>query len=251
MKTSYYRYLATQYEFPDEYKRFYLFHIRKTGGTSLNHMFLSLGDQENTALYDRLSCTSEHRIVSGNKVFVGWDKKIIEEGNYFYAFSHIPFHLLNLPKDTFTITCLRNPVDRVISHYKMLLHYRKNNIQHPCMLTEGEWLGNGFEDFLERIPKKHLLNQLYMFSSSYNIEEAYQNIISSSFYFFTEEFQKGILNLSEKSNYALEIQHVRKHENVVNIEDKLMKLLEQFLAPEFILYEKLQLEWKKKYENKF
>jgi len=129
----------------------------------------------------------------------------------------------------------------------MLLHYRKNNIEHPCMITEGEWLGNGFEDFLKRIPKEHLLNQLYMFSDSYNVEEAYQNIISSSYYFFTENFQKGILNLSRKSNYALHIQHVRKNENVVNIENNLLKVLEELLAPELILYEKLQLEWIRKY----
>ena len=38
-----YRKIASRYNISG-YKRIYLIHIRKTGGTSLNHMFLSMGD---------------------------------------------------------------------------------------------------------------------------------------------------------------------------------------------------------------
>ena len=47
----------------------------------------------------------------------------------------------------------------------MLKDFQANNIDHPCMITEGKWLGECFDDFLKRIPQEHLLNQLYMFSS--------------------------------------------------------------------------------------
>ena len=93
----------------------------------LNHIFLSLGKKPADYLYEKLSRSTGHRIISGGKVFIGWDQNNIENGKYFYAFSHIPHHKLKLPDNTFTITCVREPVDRLLSHYKMLLHFKKNN----------------------------------------------------------------------------------------------------------------------------
>ena len=154
--------LAKNYSIGDEYKRIYLFHIRKTGGTSLNQIFLGLGGEDGKDVYTKLAKTPNHRVKSDDQLFVGWNKKLIESGNYFYAFSHIPKHKLILPNNTFTITFLRDPVKRVISHYKMLYYYQVNSINHPCMKTEGAWLGECFQDFLERIPYEHLLNQLYI-----------------------------------------------------------------------------------------
>jgi len=91
---------------------------------------------------------------------------LIEEGSYYYAFSHIPLHQLRLPKETFTITCFRDPIKRIISHYNMLVHYRDNNIYHSCMKIEGHWLGNSVLDFVERRPKK--LDGFEFESSSFN-----------------------------------------------------------------------------------
>jgi hypothetical protein len=34
----------------------------------------------------------------------------------------------------------------------MLIDYKVNEIKHPCMEVELEWLGNSFEDFIGRIP---------------------------------------------------------------------------------------------------
>lgn len=166
------------------YKRIYHFHVRKNGGTSLNKIFCSLGTEQGVNPYGKLSQTRNNRVISNGKVFVGWNQKLIEQGYYYYAFSHTPKHMLKLPDKTFTITCLRDPAERVISHYKMLLEHRLKYKSHPLLKTEGKWLNNSFADFLMNIPRKHLLNQLYMFSKNFSVNEAFDNITECSYFLF-------------------------------------------------------------------
>lgn len=227
------------------FKRVYHVHIRKTGGTSLNHIFLALAGSDSAALYDTLAQNSDHREVSNGMIFVGWNRKLINKGEYFYAFSHIPFYKLKLPVETCTVTCLRDPAGRVVSHYKMLLGYKINNVPHPCMTEEGKWLGSSFGDFLERVPKEHLLNQLYMFSKAYKVEEAYDRIKGLSHYFFTESFEAGIEELSKKLKLPLKSLHMRKTDMKVEVDDTDMERLRSMLEKEYILIEKLKAgAWK-------
>jgi hypothetical protein len=46
------------------------------------------------------------------------------------------------------------------------------------METEGAWLQDpgGFDEFLNRIPPEQLMRQLYMFSKTFDIQEALVNI---------------------------------------------------------------------------
>ena len=112
--------------------------MRKAGGTSVNHIFLGLGNEEGRQIYSGLSKSPINRVISGDKVFVGWNGRLIDEGNYFFAFSHRPAHVVNLPLDTFTLTCLRDPAKRVISHYKMILEEQSATNPHPFFKTEGQ-----------------------------------------------------------------------------------------------------------------
>jgi len=192
------------------YKRVYLVHIRKTGGTSLNHIFLGLSGEDSASLYKRLAEEPDHRLLCKDKVYVGWNVQYINSGNYYYAFSHTPLHQFNLPEKTFTVTCFRDPVQRVISHYNMLMDFQVNKIDHPCMKVEGKWLGNSFDDFLRKIPKEHLCNQLYMFSAQYDIHEAVEKVSGLSHYFFTEDFDRGVDELSRKIGLNLKAIHIRK-----------------------------------------
>lgn len=225
--------MCRDYKIGDGFKRIYLFHVRKTGGTSLNHMFLSLGGEDARDVYARLS---EHlSTISGEKVFVGWDKWMIERGNYYYAFSHIPQHELSLPDQTFTVTCLRDPLRRLISHYKMLKEYAEANISHPCMATEGGWLGNSFKDFVDNMPREHLLNQIYMFSKGFYVEEAAAKILACSCWFFTEDFSAGVHKLSRLTGIELQPIHARKSEYSVEISQSDMVYAKQKLKPEYEL----------------
>ena len=114
------RQLCSTYDL-NGYDRMYLVHIRKTGGTSLNNMFLSVSGYDSQALYQELANRPTHRVIRNGLVFVGWDIASINRGLYFYAFSHHPFHKLSLPERTFTFSCLRDPMKRVVSHYNMLM----------------------------------------------------------------------------------------------------------------------------------
>ena len=224
--------------FNKKYHRIYHFHIRKTGGTSVNKIFLNIHDNNSKVHFKKLV---ENNIIKiKNTYFAGWDKRIIESGRYHYGFSHIPYHKISIPNKTFTITCLRDPISRVVSHYKMLKYYNENNINHPCMEKEGKWLGKNFNDFLSKIPKEHLLNQLYMFSESFNIDEAYKNINNLSYYFFTDSFNKGISEISKEINVELIPIHVHKSSIDVDIPKKDIDHLKKILEPEYELYNKLK-----------
>ena len=111
-----YQEIASKYDLHG-YKRIYFVHIRKTGGTSFNHMFLSLSGEDSKSLYSQLCRTRENRILSNGLIYVGWNTRHINKGNYFYGFSHTPLHKLDLPNETFTVSCFRDPVRRVVSHY--------------------------------------------------------------------------------------------------------------------------------------
>ena len=231
--------LKKEYDIEGGYKRIYHYHIRKTAGTSFNNAMLSLGGEDGNEVRMRLVQSKSLKTISKDKVYVR-KRKHIERGSFFYGYSHSPCHQIKIPSDTFTITILRDPVKRVLSHYKMLKGFEMNNIQHPCMEIEGEWLGNSVEDFLSNIPQEHLLRQIYMFSSSYNIEEAYSNIINCSYFCFTEEFKEGICDLSQYLKIDIPILHVRKTNLEININQEGIDRLKKILEPEYKLIGKLE-----------
>lgn len=144
--------MAGQNGLNSRYKRIYNCHIRKTGGTSLNRMFLGANGGDGRDAYQYLVSAPQNRIIR-EKVIVGWNKKLIEEGVYFYAFSHIPFHQLDLPSGTYKLVCFRDPVKRVISHYTMLLEESFKENPSPWFYREKGWLGDSFEDFIDILPK--------------------------------------------------------------------------------------------------
>ena len=202
------RALAARYDIRG-YKRIYLAHIRKTGGTSINNMFLALSGTDPAALYSLLARSQGTRLIRNNLVFVGWNVRLLNRGDYYYGFSHTPLHELSLPERTFTLTCFRDPIERVLSHYNMLVDFRTNGIPHPCMRTEGQWLGKCFEDFLERVPRKHLQNQLFMFSRHFSIDEAVSRVRRLSYWFFGDNFDSGVSGLRFRTGLPLEPLHVR------------------------------------------
>lgn len=221
-----------------DHKRIYLYHVRKAGGRSLIAAFLTLGDGDVAELYRSL-CRNK-RIIVDNKIIVGWKKRWIEKGNYYFAFSHQTMHEIVLPPDTFTITCLRNPIDRLLSHYRMLLEFRMKRIKHPCMKIEGKWLGTCFKDFLLNIPREHLLRQLYMFSHTFDCDEAFANIMDCSFFFLLENFDEAVMELSSKLKIPIRPLHFGKTELVYLPTGSEIDTATEMLQPEITLYEKLK-----------
>jgi hypothetical protein len=190
--------------------------------------------------YAQLTQAPQNRVVSDKMVFVGWNGKLINKGFYFYAFSHMPRHFLRLKPRTFTLTCFRDPCKRVLSHYNMLMELVVNKVPHVCLETEGPWLGNSFDDFIERMPREHLQNQIYMFSPKFDLGEAFENISKVTHVMFTEEFASGVEELNRKTGLKLETIHTRKTGYKAEIKDSSMARLREKLAPEYELLDKVK-----------
>lgn len=232
--------LSKNYLIESKCRRVYFYHIRKCGGTSLNYMFLASGERNGAENYKILAKRNDHRLIIDDRVFVGWNKKLIEDGHYFYAFSHMPQHKFQLPPDTFTITGFRDPVERVLSHYKMILEMKENNIRHPALKQERRWVKKSFMDFLNKIPREHLLNEIYMFSRSFNVDEAFENIIKCSFIYFVDTFEEDMAKLFGYFQFNSVIQHIRKGSLSFEIEPIEMLELQRVLQPAVTLVKRLK-----------
>lgn len=217
----------------------YHVHIRKTGGTTINFAFLSNADSDTESFYQSIAGKQNHRQIKDDKVYVGWNIELINEGNYSYAFSHTPLHQLNLPSNAFVFTCMRDPAKRVISHYNNLRYYQVNNINHPCMKVEGKWLGSSFSDFLRALPKEHLMNQLYMFSKDFNISEAYERLDKLDQIIFTETLDDGLKELELKTEWDLPIFNKKSFGFKENINQNELDQLREKLSLEYELFDKI------------
>ena len=153
------------------YRRIYNIHVRKCAGTALNKSIIgAIGGDE--SFYDDLSRHPAHRLFARDLPVVGWNHAALNKEAFFYGFSHLPLHELELSEDTFTFTFLRDPVQRIVSHFRMLNDYAVSQPDHVALKLEHDWAGDSFDHFLKNIPREHLHNQLFMFSEGFRIDEA-------------------------------------------------------------------------------
>lgn len=238
------------YNIADKYKRIYFFHIRKAAGKSVTDSIMATQGRDHYKRNADLYGARNNRIVYNDKVIVGWHPILIEQGNYYYAFSHIPYHQIKVPSKTFTITSLRDPVKRVLSYYMMLRTLQGEQSLPRKLNEEIGYLGNSIDYFIRNIPKHHLMNQLYMFSKDYSVSEAYSNIVGLSYFFFLEDFNLGIKELGEKLELKLKILHSNKIDINEDIPDNTIRKLKTMLKPEYDLITKLK-EYKYSHNSKY
>ena len=215
--------------------RIYHYHVRKTGGTSLNHVFLSLDSLSADEVYDAMLKSPTRRFIGDKYVFVGWNKVLLERGKYSFGFSHIPFGQIKVPDPSYTITCLRDPKQRLISHFKMLLRYSERSKISRGMRRELRWLDKtgGIISTLRNMPNAHLLNQLYMFSTNLNVDEALENISTVDSILMTETLGEDVRVLGERFGVQLEPKHVRQDRRQVELSDNEVAFLDELLEPEY------------------
>jgi prepilin-type processing-associated H-X9-DG protein len=217
------------------YERIYHFHIRKTAGTSLNFAFRNAfqagfsGSASETALFRR------NWAVHAGRVYVTHNKYLIERGNYFYGDGHAAFHEVNIPVNTFMITIVRDPIKRILSHYRMLLYWKNNDIQHTAREEEEGYLGNSFSDFLDRVPRQHLMRQLFMFSKSLDPAEAVENIKKMNFIMVTEDFTEHLRRLGTVLQMDLSSYAEKSSYGAVKLTERERVRLAEVLEPEYAL----------------
>ncbi len=224
-------------------RKFYHYHIRKTGGTSMNIAFLSGLQSEYSGfeMLEKLEQNHGHLLHVDGQTFSGWNERVIDSGAFNYAFSHYTMQELSVPEDTITFTCLRHPARRIISHYKMLRGYREKNIDDACRPIEDPWLGSSFQDFLTRIPKEHLLRQIYMFSSSFDINEAAQNIKQLDTIFTFATLPEQLIRFAKQHRIALTLRHTNKSISQFNFTAEDYEAACRATKPEFDLLKQLNL----------
>ena len=111
------------------------------------------------------------------------------------------------------------------------------------MRTEGPWLGSSFDDFLTRMPRQHLLNQLFMFSKSMDPVEAIDRIAELTHVMFTERFDEGVDRLVQRARLPLEAMHVRRSTNEISLTNSADDRLREILRPEIDVYSSLFSAW--------
>ena len=232
-----------------DYKRVYHFHVRKTAGTSLNSAFWALGGLDLRAMADS-------QAIEGNGLrFVRGNRRLIEEGDYFFANSHQPAWELRLPPATYTITILRDPAARVISYYRYLLWARSNRTAKEAepfiddVVAESSFLDRrlslrrrevAFRAFLDRAPAERLLTQLHMFSARLDPSEAAENALACSATCFTETYGEDLRRVAAELRLDLSEKRERSFGEKVDLSDDERALLRERLAPEYAMIERVR-----------
>jgi len=227
-----YRSLVKEHPLVDGYERVYHYHIRKTAGMSVNHAFRGLGGEDPQVVSDRCRTNMFGRTVSGGRVFVAWNRPLIEQGYYHYASSHLPYDQLALRPGTFTLTCLRDPADRVYSHWKMLRRCLDSNLTMPALHVEAAWMGDSFAEFLDRAPRAHVLNQLCMFSANFNVDEALERLGGLNGILFVNTLAQDLAALGQRMGLELPVLQVNRSPGP-NISAADAARLREILAPEY------------------
>ncbi|QIQ87536.1 sulfotransferase family 2 domain-containing protein [Erythrobacter sp.] len=219
------------------YERLYHVHLRKCAGTSLNKCFLNaLGGDQDT--YESLASSDTHRLLLEGRPVVGWNTDLLNRSAYFFGFSHTPIHQLLIDERTFTFTFLRDPVDRVISHYRMLQDMQRARANHPTVRHEAGWAFGDFDHFLERIPRFHLENQLYMFSADFDVKTALQALRKLSYVgHITEIAERFVPRISQIFDLHLEYKPLRKSHFEFEISDAQKARLISMIDDEIRFYE--------------
>lgn len=226
---------------PDGSQRIFLFHVRKTAGTSLVRSFLALGGEDPGAVEHRISSSLLSRTRSGQYV-VTCGRGTLQQGDYFFGWSHMAGHRLRLPSQTFTIALLRDPVARVLSYYRYLVagDAAQGDMAWRVQNDERALAGESLSDFLSNIPDELLLNQLYMFSPRFDVSEAAERILECSAILMTETYERDLRNLA--STLGLALKHRRERITALMkapVEEKQLDALRDRLAAEYELLGKL------------
>lgn len=184
------------------YDRIYLYHVRKTGGTSISFAFMRLSGVDPHVIERRLSRYTFTQ-ANGYRYVGDGNLTLMRRGDYFFSFSHEPEYSVELPENTFRFTILRDPINRVVSLYRYLASSSADSLFHlKAPVAERRWAMKGFDEFLDQVPLPHIANQLYMFSQSGSVDEAVDRLGKLDMVLRTENLDHDLCRLER----ALDLQ---------------------------------------------
>ena len=215
------------------YERIYFYHVRKTAGTSITMAFFSLSGEDPRRVERRLFYTSFVR--TGGIRFVEHNAQLIRGGRYFFGASHLPSYVAQPPaRGSFTFTVLREPLSRVVSLYRYL---RSSDADQGMVFgmpaSERAWAKGSFSEFLDCVPRKHLLRQLYTFSSTGSVAETVDEIGRLSLVLHMDSLGDGLASLQRLTGLRLDVGHERASSDEGMISDDELDRARTMLAPEY------------------
>lgn len=159
----------------------YFYHIRKTGGTSFIALVLAQTGVPEIA-YRAIAADGYYQ--REHRRYEGWTTAPRPDTDF--AWSHEPARDIQLPELCETITILRDPVERVISFYRMLLH--DSLLDKMRLPREHKYLGTCLWDCTSRLPATKLFRQIEMFSQRHDVSEAADCIMQVDYRLRLESF---------------------------------------------------------------
>lgn len=223
------------------FERIYHLHIRKCAGTSLNLAIIkAIGGKQET--YSELASARDNVLIVNDKPIVGWNVKRINAERFYYAFSHAPLHTLNLSPTTFTFTVLRDPIERIVSHFRMLKDLIALGGEHPALKKEEAWAFGDFRHFITNIPRIHLERQLYTFSSQFDVDEAIENI--SSINLVRDVSSVASISVYLEKEFGLETDYApaRRSKFTANLDEGELAGLRELIPNELAFYARAKLQ---------
>ncbi len=126
-------YLCEGYKAEISDKKIIYYHQPKTGGTSVTNIFLSLFDKPYRILGTQIK--NDHTTSCHENFMRNFEK--IKNNEYDFIAGHIQF--LDFFNDRISITTIRDPVERAISHYNMLFERKliDNNTKLEDCFSRG------------------------------------------------------------------------------------------------------------------
>ncbi len=101
---------------------------------------------------------------------------------------------------------------------------------------------NGFDRFLDELPKARLLGQLHTFSRVCDPQEAAWRISECSLAFFLDDMEAALRRLSDLIDAPLTVRHERRSVGAFQPSDRQYARLRDVLAAEYALMDLLQLQ---------
>jgi hypothetical protein len=218
---------------------FYFYHIRKTAGRAIIHCFLQAAFRTTErdsggSHYFYVPLCRKKRLKIDDKVLVAHSLRHIQEEVFWFAFSHNPYWRIGeFESPHITFTCIREPLERFLSYYRGLKKEYKRFSR-----TEAKHIHLPFKEFVDKIEKKHLLTTVWMFSKTFNVNEAFERITKLDVVMFQDKLEKYMKIF--KLAHFLEPIGVNSKYPTIDLPESDINYLEQKLKPEIELYKHLK-----------
>jgi len=170
--------------------------------------------------------------------------------DFFYSWSHVPVYNVKIPKGCFTITILRDPVDRFVSRARDLRKHDQLGNPIPGVFRNlGILLRKGLLSAARACLPGERLEQLYHFSPTGDIDEALETVRKISYVFRMEEYEEGLRGLRKLLGLKLPHLHCTDgdipglvyHDIAAQLIPQVTGGLREIFAPEYELLERLGL----------